>query len=112
MAVEPSPSGFHDGLLEGLLRITEQCVSVVRDAQEYLLVWPSNESGWNRALNAIEFTDRNGKVTLADGEDVSLGGSDFGVNGPNWIDSVPWISPPDASCPTDIGWRVGAIRAD
>lgn len=111
-------SGGMDALNTGTLRITDTCVVLeTAGGESELLVWPADRTRWNAAEGTISFADPEwGRLTLHDGEAVSLGGggdsgAESGVSGAEWAASVDWVAPPDASCPMEIRWYVSEVVA-
>ncbi|NOX22059.1 MAG: hypothetical protein GXP36_03080 [Actinobacteria bacterium] len=104
-----------DALIQGTIRITDECVSLDERGELVLLVWPSDKTQWDDGSGTIQFFDPGlGLVTIADGQEVRLGGGgtsvdEGGLGAQEWVDSIVWIEEPPASCVTDTRWAVSGV---
>jgi hypothetical protein len=116
LAVFPPQDGADTARTEGTLRISDRCVTLERAGEVQLLTWPADRTSWDAETRAITFENFDGTVvTVADGDDVVLGGSggteaEGGLSGEEHVASVDWVAPPDPSCPLDPWWDVGAVE--
>jgi hypothetical protein len=104
-----------DALIEGTIRITDDCVLLDERGELVLLVWPADRTLWDEDSAAIRFNDPNGGVTtIVDGQPVRLGGGgtsvdEGGLGAEEWRNSIEWISAPPSSCVTDTRWSVSGV---
>lgn len=116
LAVVGPQDGSDGAQTLGTLIITETCVGLLTRSGETLLVWPSNRTTWEAGSKAVMFTNVDGATTrVRDGHRVSVGGSgdsngDSGTTSAEWVAGIPWIQAPDASCPLERRWWVGALQ--
>lgn len=115
LAVVQAGNAGLDALIEGTIRITDECVLLEERGDMVLLVWPSNRIQWDKGSATVQFTDPNsGPVTIEDGQVVRLGGGGTSVNegglgAQEWLDSIKWIAEPPLSCVTDTRWSVSGV---
>lgn len=115
LAVVPPQDGADTARNEGMLRITDTCVTLERLGEVTLLYWPADRTTWNEESRTITFRNFDGTiVTVEDGVDVVVGGSgdseeERGLTGEKWVDSIDWVAPPAPSCPLVSRWAVGAV---
>lgn len=109
--VPPSDAG--DGaLIEGVLRVTEDCVLLDERGNDVLLVWPADRVGWDAEPETVTFESTRGDVvTLGDGDRVAFGGGgssqlEGGESGEQFVEAVEWVSRPNADCLVDTRWFV------
>ena len=119
LAVFPPQDGADSARNEGTLRITDACVTLERLGEVTLLTWPADRTTWDEASRTITFENFDGTiVTVADGDDVVVGGSgggteseaEGGISSEEYVDRIDWVAPPASSCPLDSWWGVGAIE--
>lgn len=119
LAVFPPQDGADTARNEGTLRITDTCVTLERQDVVTLLTWPADRTTWDGASRTIIFENFDGTiVTVADGDDIVVGGSgsgdesegEPGLTVEEWIQSHEWVAPPELSCPLDVRWGVGAVE--
>lgn len=112
-------SGGMDALTIGVLRVTDQCVTLgTAGGESELLVWPADRTRWDAATGTIRFTNPpvGPDFVLRDGQSVSFGGggdaaAEGGVSGAEWAASVDWVAAPDPACPMEVRWYVSAVSA-
>ncbi len=110
LAVQPPQEGFLEAETGGTLRITDECVFLGDgDESEVLLVWPADRTSWDGANRTITYEDVDGTVTVADGDQVTLGGGYVPIESfEEWVAEFEWVSPPAQTCRADLYWPVGA----
>lgn len=96
---DPGTGDSERALLSGVVSIGEECVTVGGT----VVVWPETFTRWVPEAEMIEFLDpRTGALfQIQDGVVVELGGGEV-------IAELPWIVPPDASCPASL-FGVGTL---
>ena len=112
-------SGGMDALTTGVLRVTDQCVTLeTAGGESELLVWPADRTRWEEATGSIRFTNPpvGPDFVLRDGQSVSLGGggdgtAEGGTSGAEWAASIDWVAAPDPACPMEVRWYVSAVSA-
>lgn len=116
LAVVSGPPSGDEALISGTLVVADDCVTIRSGShsEEALLVWPAEGTSWDSETKTIEYSDGEERVELSDGDRVAFGGGgsstrEDGLRPREWVDSVEWISPPDAACPMDIRWFVGGL---
>lgn len=115
LAVVPPQEGTDTARTEGTLRITDACVFLVTTGGPVLLLWPADHTSWNSQTRTISFANFDGSAFRAgDGTRVVAGGSgdrnsDSGTTTEAWLARTPWVARPDASCPLESRWWVGAL---
>lgn len=115
LAVVPPQDGADTARTEGTLRITGTCVFLVERGGPVLLVWPVDRTTWNAERGTITFANFDGStVSVGDGTRVVLGGGgdsndEAGTTTEDWLARTTWVAPPDAACPLDARWWVGAL---
>ena len=88
---------------------------LVTNGGAMILVWPADRTTWNTNDGSIAFANSDGsRMTAGDGEYVALGGSgdsfeESGLTPQEWLVRTAWVQAPDASCPLDTRWWVGAL---
>lgn len=93
-----SGSGRDGGLGPGVLRITEECVTL----GDVTLVWRNSQTDWDsRSLEIAFDRGQRGSLTLLDGDILGLGGGTGLL--PN--EMAPWVARPEDSCPREV-WYV------
>jgi len=116
--VVPSSNG-DQARTEGTLRITDTCVFVDLGGTPTLLLWGADRTAWSVESRTVTFDNFDGTtVTVADGDDVVLGGSgggraseaESGISNEGWVSRTEWVSPPAPSCPLDEWWGVGSVE--
>jgi hypothetical protein len=77
-----------------------------------LLVWPDDRTRWDLDTQDIEFDNPDGTAeSIVDGDRVTLGGGGGSTSEDGaWVDQLPWIAAPVASCPLDAYWVVGSVE--
>lgn len=106
LAVNAIPGNGGSGFERARLRISERCVTVEADGDEWLVVWPHFNTSWDSEKVAVvrqldypedSATSITRSVTLRDGDLVTI----FGglVTDYREIREL-WVAPPDPSCPT------------
>ena len=79
--------------LPGRLEIGAECVVVRSGGLVFMPVWIEEVTRWDAARRVVLVrTDTGDEATLADGDEVVLGGG-YGAR------PSEWVSPPAASCP-------------
>ena len=115
LAVVPPQGGADTARNEGTLGITETCVVLVTRGGPVVLVWPADRTTWNAEERSITFANYDGStVTASDGAYVVVGGSgdsneESGMTTEAWLARTEWVARPDASCPLEARWWVGAL---
>ena len=110
MAVTPPPPITHEAALQGVLRITEDCVYLQARGGSTLVIWPSNLSAWRPSLSAVEFINPAGPVLVAAGDNLVLGGSGMAnTGGEDWVGKFEWVAEPNPSCPLKAYWQVAEV---
>ncbi len=117
LAVVPPRFAEPAALFGGTVRIDDECV-YVEDVRGNLtlLVWPADKTEWDSKQAAIRFRNRDGSgVVLRNGDEASFtgGGSSVdegGGSGGEWIQRIPWMARPAASCQLDSRWDVVAVE--
>lgn len=115
LAVVPPQDGADTVRTEGMLRITGSCAFLATSGGPVVLVWPADRTTWNAETQAITFANFDGSTASArDGARVVLGGGgdsnvESGTTNDAWLARTPWVARPDASCPLDSRWWVGAL---
>ncbi len=114
LAVVLPAEGSDGALIQGTLRITNECVLLDERGDEVLLVWPGDRASWDPDTRTIAFQAGDGVVTLADGDEVTFGGGgssadEGGLRSEDWVATVPWVSEPDPACLRDIRWFIGEL---
>lgn len=112
LAVVP-PSEAGDGaLIEGVLKVTEECVLLDERGDDVLLVWPADRVGWDAEAETVTFESAGGEVViLSHGDRVAFGGGgssqqEGGQSAEQFVEGLEWVSPPDAACVVDTRWFV------
>jgi len=80
---------------DGVLRIGQRCTTLVlSDGRELALVWRNSQTQWVPP-DRIVFDDivSGRRLELVDGDRVEVGGKE--------IVAAPWISSPQAECPSE-----------
>jgi len=120
LAVVPPQDGMDTARNEGRLRITDTCVFMEVGGTPTLLIWPADRTTWSAETQSITFENFDGTtVTVADGDDVVVGGSgggrsseaESGISNEGWVGRREWVVPPAASCPLDEHWSVGSLAS-
>lgn len=112
MAVALPPHNMHEALLEGVLRITAECIYLEPrgELRDTLLVWPNDRSAWRADVGGVQFANPDGEVVLVDGDRISLSGSGAAMTEPDeWIGTINWLSRPDPSCPLNAYWELNLV---
>lgn len=116
LAVVAGPPSGNEALISGTLVVSDACVTIRSGSagEEALLVWPAEGTSWNSDTRTIEYDDGQERVELSDGDRVAFGGGgssteEDGLRPSEWVDSVDWISRPDASCPMEVRWFIGEL---
>jgi len=118
LAVVPFSNG-DEARTEGTLRITDTCAFLEVGGTPTLLLWGADRTTWSAETRTITFENFDGTVvTVADGDDVVLGGSgggreseaESGIPNEGWVDRTEWVAPPAASCPIDEWWSIGSVQ--
>ncbi len=115
LAVVPPQGGADSARNEGTLRIAETCVVLETRGGPVLLVWPADRTTWNVEDRSIAFANYDGSTeTASDGAYVVVGGSgdsfeESGLTTEAWLARTPWVARPNASCPLEARWWVGAL---
>lgn len=118
LAVVPPQGGTDLAVTAGTLRITETCVVLERQTGTTLLYWPADRARWVEDTREIRFANPDGTfATAQDGASVRVGGGgdsavEGGLAGSEWINSIPWVVPPDPSCPIERRWGVSYLAPD
>lgn len=118
MAIVPPQEGTDLALTQGTLRITDSCVVLDGPTGPTLLYWPADRVRWDPETRAIRFDNADGTfATVQDGANFAAGGrgdsvADGGLPGEDWVNSKPWVVPPDSSCPLERRWGVGYVEAN
>lgn len=115
LAVTPPDQTSMEALIQGTLRVTDDCVLLDEQGEDVLLMWDAGQVTWNAEARTITFEDADGTVTVADGDRVRLGGGgssvdEGGAPPQQWVESIDWVSPPAPSCLTDIRWSVDEVE--
>ncbi len=115
LAVVPPADGSDGALIQGTLRVTEDCVLLSEQGDDVLLVWPADRTIWSPDVSTVSFLLGAGQwATFADGDRVTFGGGgsstdEGGLADDDWVAGIVWVSEPDAACVTDTRWFVGAV---
>lgn len=116
LAVVPGLPSGDEALISGTLVITDDCVTIRSgsDREQSLLVWSADATSWNAETRTIQYRDGEETVELSDQDRAAFGGGgssihEDGVPPADWMDSIEWVSQPDASCPMDLRWFVGDL---
>lgn len=115
LAVIRPQDGADTGRTEGVLRITDTCVSLESGGTVTLLFWPADRTTWGAESRAITFKNFDGSVvTVSDGDGVVLGGGgdsavESGISGEEWVKRMVWVARPAPSCSLDRRWGVGGV---
>ena len=115
LAVVAPQDGADTARTEGTLRITDTCVFMAANGGPVLLIWPADRATWNAESGTITFANFDGStVSAGDGTRVVLGGGgdsndESGTTTEDWLAGTTWVAPPDAACPLDARWWVGAL---
>jgi hypothetical protein len=102
-----------EALIQGTLRITDDCVLLNEQGDDVLLVWPADRTTWMPETGTISFERNDGQtVPLADGDEVTFGGGgssvdEGGMEAEDWVASLEWVSEPPSACVTDTRWSIG-----
>ena len=88
---------------------------LVENGGPVLLVWPADRTTWDAESGTVTFANFDGGTASAgDGTRVVLGGGgdsndEAGTTTEDWLAGMTWVAPPDATCPLDARWWVGAL---
>lgn len=112
LAVVPGNPGGDQARIEGILQITEDCVSLDERGEEVLLVWPEDRTSWDAGSQAVQFQRADGtSSTLQDGDQVAFGGGgesvdEGGRSSEDWVAAIEWVAEPKPMCIADSRWFV------
>ena len=115
LSVVPGAGSGAEALIQGTLRMTDDCVFLNEQGDDVLLVWPADRTTWTPETGTISFERTDGQaVPLADGDEVTLagGGSSIdegGMEAEDWVASLEWVSEPPSACVTDTRWVIGDL---
>jgi hypothetical protein len=104
-----------EALIQGTLRITDDCVFLDEQGDDVLLVWPADRTTWTPETRTISFERTDGQaVLLADGNEVTFGGGgssvdEGGMEPEDWVAAIEWVSEPPSACVTDTRWSIGDL---
>jgi len=114
LAVVPGPGG-EESLIEGSLRVGDQCVLLDERGEDVLLIWPADRTRWDADSETITFESTTGEiVTLGDGDHVAFGGGgssveEGGQSAGAFVAGLDWVSPPAPECMVDTRWFVNEL---
>lgn len=101
---------------EGVLRITDRCTFLERGGEREFLAWPAERTRWNPDALSITFRTRSGnRVMVRDGDEIVVGGggssqAEGGGTGAQWVATMLWVAPPDATCLVDVRWEISEVE--
>lgn len=102
-------------LIEGILKVSDECVLLHERGEDVLLVWPADRTSWDPDTKTINYESTDGAATtLRDGDLVTFGGggssvNEDGIGDEEFIASVDWVAEPAPSCVVDTRWFVGDL---
>jgi hypothetical protein len=115
LSVVPGAGSGGEALIQGTLRITDDCVFLDEQGDDVLLVWPADRTTWTPETRTISFERTDGQaVPLADGDEVTFGGGgssvdEGGMEPEDWVAAIEWVSEPPSACVTDTRWSIGDL---
>jgi len=117
LAVSRGPASGDEALLEGTLRIDDDCVTVESSGGRVLVVWPSDSTQWDPDTHTITYgaTDDGSDVVLRNGDTMQVGGGGWAAgeaeDGPaEWAGSTEWVNEPADECLTDVRFFLGELQ--
>jgi hypothetical protein len=115
LSVVPGAGSGGEALIQGTLRMADDCVFLNEQGEDVLLVWPADRTTWAPDTGTISFerTDEQ-TVSLADGDVVTLAGGgssvdEGGMEAEDWVASLEWVSEPSPACVTATRWFIGDL---
>jgi hypothetical protein len=115
LSVVPGAGSGAEALIQGTLRITDDCVFLDERGDDVLLVWPADRTTWTPETGTISFDRTDGQaVPLRDGDEVTLAGGgssvdEGGMEAADWVAALEWVSEPPLACVTDTRWVIGDL---
>lgn len=117
LAVARGDASGSEALIEGILRLDDQCVTIESNGGRVLVVWPSNSTQWDSDANTITYsaTDDESEVILRDGDTMSVGGGGWAAgesegDPADWAGSTEWVNEPADECLTEVRFFLGTLQ--
>jgi hypothetical protein len=116
LAVARGDASGDEALLEGTLRIDDECVTVETSGEVVLVVWPGDSTRWDAVAETITYgaTDDGAEVVLRSGDEMHVGGGgwsadEFEGDPAEWAGSTDWLNQPADDCLTGVRFFLGTL---